>query len=311
MNTSHPHPLPKRARRCTLSAVLATFLSLAMALSLAVPLSQAQTSVWKVSDGESTVYLGGTFHLLRVADYPLPAAFESAYNEADEVYFETDLRALLAPPDPALMELMAQRYYSDGRTLQTVLDDEAYEALSAYLDEAGIFIEAVQTTRPGTLTSLLALTELGKLGFTPQGVDMYFNIRTMGDGKPTGELETVEEQINMLVSLGEGYESELVMLTLRDIGRIENMMGTMLSAWRNGDTDALEESFLEEMRAELPEFHNTMFLQRNLRWLPQIEAMFEDPDTEYVLVGAGHMVGQDGLLQLLREKGYTIEQLGG
>ena len=294
----------KMACSYILPAILAVALSLA-----AVMQAHAQTSVWRLSDGKSTVYLGGTFPLLRVSDYPLPAAFEQAYSDSAEVYFETDIGAAQAM-NPAMMELMQRLYYADGRTLKTVLDKTAYAALSAYLHKTGIPMEAVRTARPGMLSTMLQLTELSNLGFTPQGVDTYFDTKSMGDGKPIGKLETLEEQFDMLASVGEGYESKLVMLTLRDIGKIGAEIEIMLAAWRTGDVKGIEESFLEELIAELPQLHDELLLQRNLRWLPQIEALFDDAATEFVLVGVGHIVGEGGLLQLLQDKGYTIEQLG-
>ena len=276
---------------------------------IAAPMAGAETSVWKVSDGERVVYLGGTIHVLRAEDFPLPAAFERAYNAADEVYFEADYSALMQP-SARVKKLMRERlYYHGGRSLRAVLNREAYAALRAYLREAEISLDMMRTVRPGLMMIFITNIEVRKLGFAAQGVDAYFHARAMKDGKPIGQLETIEENIDFLAALGEGNESAFVLAMLRDQDKAAATMESMLSAWRAGNVKGLETHMIGELLAASPETYDALLRQRNLRWLPQIEAMFEDPDTEYVLAGALHMAGEDSLLKYLREKGYTIEQL--
>ena len=295
-------------RRFVLGGALLLMLVLASAYEARAAAGEA-TSVWRVSDGESTVYLGGTVHLLRPADFPLPQAFEQAYNDSEQIYFEIDFDDMA---DPAVLaSFQRQLTYNDGRTLRTVLNDEAYRALEDYLARAGIPVAAVQNFTPGMLGINLAVVQIMELGFTPEGVDAYFNAKTNEDRKAKGALETVQEQIDMLAALGEGEESEYVLALLQDMEEDIAKLDDMVIAWRTGDVARLDALFgVETLETPIDHAtHELIFSQRNLRWLPQIEAMFEDADTEYVLVGAGHMIGEDGLLELLRGQGYSIEQL--
>lgn len=269
--------------------------------------SLAETSVWRVSDGNNTVYLGGTVHLLRPSDYPLPEEYEQAYLASSELYFETDISSM---GDLSVQAQMLQQLtYSDGRTLKTVLNEDAYAALEDYTATIGMPLMMLEQFKPGMIISTLQVLEFQRIGFTPQGVDAFFNTRALGDAKDIGALETIEEQIGFLARMGEGNESEFILLSLEDLENTDALMEEMITAWRNGDEGALQKLFVDDMEQRAPELFDSLLRQRNLRWMPQIEAMFEDADTEFVLVGAAHLIGREGLVQLLQTKGYEVSQL--
>lgn len=269
--------------------------------------SVAETSVWRVSDGNNLVYLGGTVHLLRPGDYPLPEEYEQAYQGSSELYFETDISSMSDLSVQA--QMLQQLTYSDGRTLKTVLSEDAYTTLEDYTATIGMPLMMLEQFKPGMIISTLQVLEFQRIGFTPQGVDAFFNTRALGDAKDIGALETIEEQIGFLAAMGEGNESEFILLSLEDLENTNASMEEMITAWRNGDERALQKLFVDDMQQRAPGLFDSLISQRNLRWMPQIEAMFEDPDTEFVLVGAAHLIGGEGLVQLLQSKGYEVSQL--
>jgi len=269
--------------------------------------SLAQSSVWLATKNGNTVYLGGTIHMLRADDYPLPPEFETAYAEADSLYFEIDIDQM---NDPVAQLGMLQRLmYTDGRTLQTVLNNEAYSTLTDYVAKFGMPMLMLQNMKPGMLMSTLELLEFQTRGFTPDGVDMHFHQRAKADGKTIEAFETVDEQIGFIENMGEGEESEYVLLSLRDLEKIDDDIESMASIWRNGEADDLVELFVEDMEETIPGVYQTLLLDRNNKWMPTIEAMFNDSDTEFILVGVAHLVGEDGLVQHLRNRGYQVNQL--
>jgi len=269
--------------------------------------SLAQSSVWLATKNGNTVYLGGTIHMLRADDYPLPPEFETAYAEADSLYFEIDIDQM---NDPVAQLGMLQRLmYTDGRTLQTVLNNEAYSTLTDYVAKFGMPMLMLQNMKPGMLMSTLELLEFKTRGFTPDGVDMHFHQRAKADGKTIEAFETVDEQIGFIENMGEGEESEYVLLSLRDLEKIDDDIESMVSIWRNGEADDLVELFVEDMEETIPGVYQTLLLDRNNKWMPTIEAMFNDSDTEFILVGVAHLVGEDGLVQHLRNRGYQVNQL--
>ena len=282
-------------------------LSATLCLAFGSGIAGAQSSVWSVGSGDDRIFLAGTVHLLRPSDYPLPEEFEQAYQAADRLYFETDIAAMndLAVQAGMLQQLM----YSDERTLRTVLNAEALAALDTYLNAAGMPLMIVEKFKPGLLVSTLQVLEFQKMGFTPQGVDMHFFNRAMTDGKTTGELESLQAQIEYLASMGEGYESDFILLSLQDMAEVPTVMDDLIGAWRSGDNGELARQFVDDMKTETPELYDALLVERNHNWLPVIEQMFSEDGIEFVLVGAAHLVGEDGLLSLLQARGYQIEQL--
>ena len=291
-------PMESILRFCAVSVCMAV-----LSISPAI----ADTSVWSVRSGDNVIYLGGTVHLLRPGDYPLPDEFEEAYQASSELYFETDIAAM---GDLSVQAQMLQQLtYSDDRSLRTVLSDQAYTALSAYTQTAGLPIVMLEKFKPELLISTLQILVFQSMGFTPQGVDAFFHTRAVADGKAEGQLETVQEQIGFIAAMGEGNDSEFILLSLKDLTETGNVIDGMIGAWRSGDAQGLSELFVEDMKVEAPALYDTLLLERNLKWIPRINRMLQDADTEFVLVGAAHIVGENGLLDLLSQEGYEINQL--
>lgn len=267
----------------------------------------AQSAVWVASNGDEKVYLGGTVHLLRPSDYPLPEPFEKAYQDSSALYFETDIAGM---SDFAVQARMMQELlYSDGRTLQSVLDAPTYAALAAHVATTGLPMQMMERFKPGMLISTLQVIEFQKMGFTPQGVDAYFNARALGDGKQVGELESIDDQIGFIANMGEGNENAFIRSSLEEMQEIETAMEQMIAAWRSGDNATLEALFVADMKEEYPALHEALLVRRNNAWIEIIESMFQAEGTEFVLVGAAHLVGEEGLLSLLEQKGFEISRV--
>jgi len=205
--------------------------------------------------------------------------------------------------------LLQELTYKGDQSLRTVLDNSTYQALADHLVTIGMPIQMLEKFKPGLLVSTLQVFEFQKLGFTPEGVDAYFNARAIGDGKALGELEPIDAQIGYIAEMGIGNESEFIRLSLEDLDEMGTSMNEMLAAWRSGDDELLDTLFVKDMKEGYPELYDSLLVQRNLNWMPIIESMFSDSDTEFVLVGAAHLVGEDGLLNMLHKKGYEVRQL--
>lgn len=274
---------------------------------LQAPGALADTSVWEVSRGDARLYLGGTIHALRPSDYPLPGEFQYAYAAADEIYFEVDLKAAL---DPAFQATALQSYsYNDGRSLYTVLSEEVYSDFYTLAGNFGIPAGALDNLKPSPATTTVLFLKLGNIGFGPQGVEMHFLEQAERDDLFQGSLESLEFQTRLLADLGEGNEDAVVADFVEQIGTLEDYMNEAVNAWREGDIGRIDEYLLTDMAEQFPEDFEAMFTRRNRNWVPQIMAMLDDADTEFVLVGVGHMPREDGLLELLRREGATVRRL--
>ena len=290
-----------------LKAVVLAFLSIIIAVFAFTSQVNADTSVWVATQGENKVYVAGTVHLLRKSDFPLPDEYEQAYADSDTLYFETDISGLTSLS--VQTKMLQKLTYSDDRTLKTVLNAEAYSMLTQYTDAIGLPLQMLEKFKPGLLVSTLQIFEFQKMGFTPEGVDSYFNTRATGDGKGIGQLETIDEQIDFLASMGEGLESEFIISSLEEMEGMEESMELLISAWRSGDMELLAQLFVDDMKNEYPQLYEMLLVQRNNKWLAIIERMFSEEGTELVLVGTAHLVGEQGLLNQLKLKGYEVTQL--
>ena len=269
--------------------------------------ASAESSVWKVQKDKSVMYLGATFHMLRETDYPLPSEFGKAYKASEIVVFETDIGKLQEPS--TRQKLLAQFMYADGSTIDKHLSARTYGELSAYCKSNGIPLEAFKQLKPSLLIVTLTAVELMKLGVTQRGVDLFFYGLANKDQKIVEGLETVEEQINYLVAMADGNEDDFVTYSINDMKNVKQQFESLANAWRKGDAEKIDEYIVAELRTKLPHVYKKLFTDRNSKWLPMIEAYMNTPETEFILVGAGHLVGSEGIIALLRKKGYTVDKL--
>ncbi len=267
----------------------------------------SETSVWKVSQGVNQLFIGGTIHILGAADYPLPAEFDRAYQRSDLLVLETDMEKLQDPDFQRVM--MRALSYSDGRNLKSVLSAKTFQLLDNYCKSRGIPTDNLLPFKPGMVATTLTMLELQRLGLGGVGVDAYFNARAIKDRKKLGQLETVESQLAFISSMGQGQEDDLIAYTLEDINNLPALMGEMKQTWRKGDLSSLERVNIIPFKRDFPKIYQTMLVDRNNAWIPQIEAMLKTREVEFILVGALHLAGEDGLLEHLSKRGYEVEKL--
>ena len=267
----------------------------------------ADASVWKVQKDNEVVYLGGTLHLLRSQDYPLPQAYDSAYAKADRLFFEVNLTSL----DPAVVQkkMINAMLLNNGETLSQLLSSSTYEQLSKVASQYGLPLKNFEPFRPGMVVLNLTIAEFQKLGLSIEGVDKYYQAKSIQEGKPTLALESIDEQFSYFASMGEGNEDNFIQQSLIDLKKTKNVLLKMLSAWRAGNEKQMNELFITDMKRDYPKLYQSILVERNNNWMPKIEQMFHEEGVEFVLVGAAHLVGDDGLLAQLRALGYEVERL--
>lgn len=276
-------------------------------LCLVVPLqAYSATSLWRVSKGEMELFIGGTVHVLGKNDYPLPKEFDLAYNKAQILVLETDLNSINKPEIQS--QLIQKLIYAKGESLKSNLKPATYKALAHYLKGLNIPVSSFHQYKPIMVILALTVAELKRLDMDDTGVDEFFNRKALAEGKTLGQLESVEKQLDVLANMGKGYEDELILSTLEEFKKLPSMMKELKTAWRNGDLAQLEALDITPMRKDYPALYQTLLVERNMNWLPQIEAFLNTAETELVLIGALHLVGKEGLLAQLRQRGYKVEQ---
>lgn len=275
-------------------------------LLLLATTSQAETSIWKISKGSHTHFIGGTFHLLKPSDYPLPKEFEQAYNQVNWLVFETDLNEIEQPSFQ--QEFLTAMRLPTGKILADKLSPKAYAALIRYAAKNNIDIAHWQHLKPQMISLIISLKELKRLGLTAQGVDSHIADKAKQDGKLITHLESVQQQIHFISTMSEGNESALILQTLDDMQNLAAELETISKAWRLGDSKQLYETGIKPMMKDYPQVYQSLLVERNNNWLPTIENLMAEKESKLILVGALHLIGEDGLLEQLRKRGYEVEQ---
>jgi uncharacterized protein YbaP (TraB family) len=266
---------------------------------------QSGSSVWKVSRDGNTLFLGGSVHTLREADFPLPTEFDRAFAQSAVLVLEADVGEM--ENEEIEDYLMEQMFLPDNKTLQMVLDMDTYQLLAATCREYGFSINDVARLKPSMVITMISMLQIESFGFVQEGVDNYYEEKARKENKPVQYLETAEFQIEVFVSMGDGYENEFVRYSLQDIESTDDDISTLVAEWRNGGVSRSEEA-LAEMKEYWPEIYRTLVTDRNSAWMPQIEEFLASGRTYFVIVGNLHMHGPDGLLRQLVDSGYKVEQ---
>lgn len=284
--------------------LLATFLSV---VSLLFSLHAHGASVWKVTKGDNTLYLGGTLHLLSESDYPLPAAYDQAYAKSDTLVFETDLDEAATPQFQ--QKAMMTMTYSDGKTIKDALSAETFKALSDHLALRNIPLANLMSFKPSMVSLTLSIVELQLNGLTAAGVDQFYVNKAKADSKQLVWLETPEQQLAFLAAMGAEDEDGLIRYTLRDLKDLPQMLVKLKKAWLDGDMPGMAALSIAPFKQDYPAVYQDLLVTRNNNWMPLIVNMLNTSQTEFVLVGALHLAGEDSVLAKLQQAGYTIEQL--
>jgi uncharacterized protein YbaP (TraB family) len=283
-------------------------ITLQVALSLfACTWAVAESSVWKVQKDNAVMYIGGTCHVLRQSDFPLPAEFEKAYKATERLVFETDLSKL---QDPATQHLlMTKAMYTDGTTLDKYLSPEVYSMLGKYCASNNIPLDGMKQFKASIVIVTITAMELMKLGISQGGVDLFFHKQATQDKRAVEKLETVEEQIAFVTEMGKGEEDAFIRYSMSEIKNIKTEYEALVTAWKKGDEKKLDEMMITDLKTKTPKLYKQLITDRNSNWLPKIEAFGKTPEKEFILVGVGHLVGPDGLIATLKKKGYTVQKL--
>lgn len=297
-----------RVRCCSLACLL--LLSVGQALVAQQPRAAAAAtrhSLWKAEGKRSAVYLLGSIHLLKAENYPLAPELEAAFTNADIVAFETDIEAL--EKLDAQLKLLGKARLPEGETLSEQLSPGLYARFTNYLADTGMPGALFEPLKPSMAAITLTMFEIQKLGVDPQyGLDKHFFNRARKAGKQIVPLETVDFQIALATDFSK-EEGELFMkITLDDIDKVTKEAAKMLKAWQTGDADTLEK-LLNEASRQAPAVFKRLLTNRNERWVPKIEDWLRGDKNVLVVVGAGHLVGAEGVVELLRKKGLKVTQL--
>jgi uncharacterized protein YbaP (TraB family) len=291
--------------------VAALFVAVSTVLVLAAPVAVAQVPakhfLWAVThaDGPPT-YLAGSIHVLKAEHYPLPAAFEQTFAASKVLIEEVDLDELTNPA--TTLSLLTKSLLADGHTLDQVVSRETYTEVVARAQKSGVPVAAIQRMKPWMAALTLVAPALKDAGFDPElGLDRYFFDKAKKAGLERRGLETVAFQLDRFDEMPLPIQEKMLIAVLADVDAQMENVNAIVAAWARGDAAAIEKDLLGALR-ESPELYERLLVDRNRNWVAPVERCLLQKTACFVVVGAAHLVGPQGLVALLREKGYRIEQ---
>lgn len=295
-----------------LLAVLATFAFGVNADAAKAPAAASPPVplLWKVSDADNSVYLLGSFHLLKPDDYPLSKDVDAAFADAESLVFEMTPEEMSSPALGMQMGQAALR--TDGTQLDSELPATTVALLGAWLSANGLTQEVMQTLEPWYVGLIITITEMTKLGLDPKlGLDAHLAALATEAGKPTAGLETGAQQIAFLDGMSKEEQLQFLAEALSESKDAKEETAKLHAAWRAGKADVLWQDMAVQMKKEYPNLYNRINVARNDAWVPKIEKRLTESgkDDTLVVVGALHLLGPEGVVEKLRAKGYTVERI--
>jgi uncharacterized protein YbaP (TraB family) len=266
----------------------------------------SKSCLWVIETTSNRVFLMGSLHVLKSSAYPLAAEIGRAYASSQRLVFETDIGAMM---DAAIQAKMLELgVYPAGQDLFQNISEGTRKDLDNKLKKLGLPPAYFSRFKPWFLAVTLTTLELQRLGFNPlYGIDIHFYNKAKTDGKELAYLESVEYQLNLLGSMAASDQKSFLNQTLKDLEISAQLADDMMAAWQNGHADKLYELLFKSFEGH-PGIEDRLLTQRNKDWILKIEEMLGKSKNTMVIVGAGHLIGPEGIVELLKLKGYTVKQ---
>ena len=286
---------------------------IALLLILLLPLAavagpEQRGLVYAVQSDQVTLYVVGSIHVLREEDYPLPAVLSEVYAKSDALIMELDLDDLDPLESTMLIRTLAMA--PAGSSLRSLMGDASFRRSRESALALGIDLERFNAVRPWFAALMVLELSLAQAGYSPEiGVEQHFLRQAIADKKPVEGLETMQQQLNIFASLSDADQGLFLEKTLAELDQLPAEIKKLLEAWKTGDERALELLLLDSFD-EYPELFDELVDQRNVDWDRQLTKILRQGKQDYmVIVGALHLLGEHGVIELLRQRGFEVNRL--
>jgi uncharacterized protein YbaP (TraB family) len=263
--------------------------------------------MWQIDGASNSIYLLGSIHMLREKDHPIPSAIYDAYAQAETLIMEIDMDDIDPVADQALATDLG--LIQDGRALADLMGPELYAEAESLAEALQIPLRLLEKSEPWYAAINVEMMMLMRIGFNPtHGIEFHLAEIASRDNKEIFGLETTRQQLEILDRLSLPSQRDLLIQTLSDSAELSQAMDEMVDAWRYGDVEFLEKSLLADMQ-EFDELHQAIVVNRNRNWVVRIEDLLREKDDYLIIVGALHLVGDQGVPNLLSQRGFDVIQL--
>ncbi len=263
--------------------------------------------MWKVRSKTATVYLLGSIHYMKKESYPLNIAIEDAFSRSNVLAVEANVNN---PDKLYFSKFIDSAFYPGEDTLEKHVSRQTYELVTRAFSNYGLPIELLARERPWFLALTLTALELLKSGFDPMyGIDMHF--LSKAGQKKIVELESLDQQVEMLSGFSDSEQEAFLVHTMKELDSMSTETDMLLRTWKTGDAPGLQSLLAKSAGSDqdMAAVYEKILYARNRSMTARIEDLLRSQDTCFVIVGAAHLVGNKGIVELLRTKGFPVEQM--
>ncbi len=261
--------------------------------------------MWEVQSNGNTVYLVGSMHLADKSFYPLREEYEEAFAKADHLGVEVDISKAAGEEQQKL--IMQLGMYQDGSTLKDHISSETYTKLGDVLEKNKMKRDALDPFKPWVAEVMIGTLKPMEAGYEASaGIDLYFIQKAVERKIPVVELESYESQLSMFNNFSKELQEKNLNTALDSYDQMDTAMDQMADMWKTGNDQALLE-FTNSM-SDNAEYNKAMLTDRNIGMVNKIDGYLKNGKKEeyFIVVGAGHYLGEQGIIQLLENKGYKV-----
>ncbi len=265
-------------------------------------------AMWRLADEDTTIHLFGTVHLLRPGLEWRTKAIDQAIEEAGTIVFETDMMSPKAPQAIA-KEFVQRGMFSDGRTLKGVLNNKEEAVVSAAFKSVGASLQRMNRFEPWMASVNLGLLKMMSDGHDPNaGVESVIATEAKTVGISIVYLETLSQQTDAFALLPEKEQINMLYGTALLLDESPQLFDILVDEWADGDVEGIAKLVANPNGFGSTEATYQSFLvNRNSAWVPQIEALLDEPGSVFIAIGAGHLAGKDSVITMLRDRGHKVE----
>lgn len=271
---------------------------------------EADPALWALSDEDSTVYLFGTIHVMPEALNWRTETVMAALDESEVVYLELDTQSPEAIAE--IQRAFAARGMNDaGVTLSSLIDEDARADLAIMAERAGADPALLQAqldpVKPWLAYLNMVLVYAATEGYLPEFAgEAQLTALAKEGGKSFAFFETAEQQVSFFADLPINRQVEIFEDALEEMADEPGGLSELVQSWASGDMSLLDTVINGDLRNDVPDLFERLFVERNRNWIPQIEAALDGSDDVFIAVGAGHLPGEMGVIALLEAEGYTV-----
>lgn len=293
------------------STVSCAFFILFYLLIVSIPgtvTAEHKTFLWKIQSDATTAYILGSIHFMKQDSYPLDKRIEDAFEESAVLAVEADVNDITKIN---LQKLLETAFYPENESLEDHVSDQTYKLVKKAAEDSGIPLLLLDRQKPWFIALTLTSMELLKQGLDPSyGIDLHFLTKASGK-KKIAELESLDSQIDLLSGFTDTEQEAFLLHTVDELKTSRKNVDTLIQAWETGDLQLMESLTTESLLSNsgMSSLYEKLISKRNRKMVSKIQDFLGTGDTYFIVVGAGHLVGAEGIIRLLEKNGYRLEQI--